>query len=194
MAVLDQYIKEQKKSQKKESIRSSIGILNKILLFPFVFVFGCWNEELIFESPGFVWFIILGISPIMAIIIINRTIRKHDFFEWDKNERIKKKEFTLIITFGITILTYIAVFFLAFIFYDFNINKISVSNRPELIMIITRLFYGVLFLLNALFIVYLHYPYFKKYLEYADWEIAKKPNNWEWERTSQDDLNDFMMF
>jgi len=192
MAILDHYINEQKKEEKQENIRYFIGILNKILIFPFVLVLGSWNELLVFESPGYIWFIILGISPIMANILINRTIRKHDFFEWDKKERVKKKEFSQAITFGITFLTYISVFLLTFTIYDFNITKIQDLDRPELLILISRLFFGVLFLLNALFIVYLHYSSFKEYLEYAHWEIAKKPANWDWERTIQDDTRDFM--
>jgi amino acid transporter len=192
MAILDQYIKEQKKEVKQENKRYFIGIFNKILMFPFILVLGSWNEVLLFESPGYIWFIILGISPILAIAIINRTIKKHDFFEWDKKERRKKKEFLKTIIFGITLLTYISVFLLTFAAYDSYTILIQDLNRPELIILILRFIYGILFLLNALFIVYLHYSSFREYLEYAHWEVAKKPENWDWERTSQDDMRDFM--
>ncbi len=77
-----------------------IRFINTIFLVLVVFMLvgsSFLSEDNIYTSNGFFWVITLVISPLISSYIKNKIESKHEFFEWDKRERRKKKDFLTLI-------------------------------------------------------------------------------------------------
>ena len=73
-----------------------------------------------------------------------------------------------------------------------NTRNLGDLSDPDIFDFSIRFIYGIAFFLNSIFTVPLHYRIYSEYLTIDNYSLAKKPNHWEWERTSADDVHDFM--
>ena len=138
----------------------------------------------------FVYVIILGLSPIIAIIIVSIISGKHEFYEWDKKEREKKRAFLANLVTIVFFFTYLSVFLLSTVIFDLTYLDFDSLDHPERIVLFIKILSGIISLLNAIFPVQLHSKVYSSYLTLDEYRLAKKPDNWEWERTYEDDIND----
>lgn len=185
---------------KKESfftlyVMPVMRIINIIFLVLGVFMLA--GSSFLFESTiyafnGFFWIIALAVPPLISNYIKNKIESKHEFFEWDKRERKKKRDFLTILTLIVFFFTYLAMFILTVLYFDYREKELSKLNGTELIDLSLRLFYGVLFMLNSIYTVQLHNKVYEDYLIIDDfnYDISEKPQNWdsEYKRTSFDNF------
>jgi hypothetical protein len=172
-----------------------IRVINVILLVIFglaLIASSVLKDKSIIEVNGYVWLIVFGVSPLLSSIIKYVIESKHEFYEWDKKERGKKKSFIAQLTFVVFCFTYLSVFILAITLHDFKYKEFRDLSDPDIFDFSIRFIYGIAFFLNSIFTVPLHYRIYSEYLTIDNYSLAKKPNNWEWERTSADDVHDFM--
>jgi len=168
-----------------------LRILNVIALIIFVlFVGTSIKESLDFNGSILTWIIIFGLSPIIATTIVSYIINKHEFYEWNKKERQKRKSFLTTISLTVFLFTYLSNFLVNLFIIDLNRSQIHTLSNPEKIVLLIKLFFGLLFLVNAIFTVQLHYTLYSDDLELGTYPIQKKPDNWDWERTDEDDIED----
>ena len=172
-----------------------IRVINVILLVLFGLALSASSvlkDKSLIEVNGYVWLIVLGVSPFLSSIIKYVIESKHEFYEWDKKEREKRKHFIDLLTLVVFCFTYLSVFILAITLHDFKHIEFKDLSNPDIFDFSIRFIYGIAFFLNSIFTIPLHYRIYSEYLTIDNYSLAKKPNNWEWERTSADDIHDFM--
>ncbi|MBZ0242614.1 MAG: hypothetical protein K8F24_05320, partial [Bacteroidales bacterium] len=146
---------------------------------------------IVFDSIFLIWILVFGLSPILSIFIIHFISKKHEFYEWDKGERQKKTSFLSTLTFMVFLFTYLSAFTLTTCIFDLYNTDFSNILTFDKVVYILRFSYGILFFFNAIFTVQLHNRFYSSDLTLSKY-VAKKPNNWEWERTPEDDINNFL--
>ncbi len=158
----------------KKYILPTIIILNTILLclIGFILVMGVGYDEIVFNVTGRVISITFLLSPIIAGIIVDKTTKKIEFFEWDKKERDKKKYFMSTLIPIVFFFTYLSLFTLTIGIIDFFKSHYTFSS--DFIFLILS---GIYLLMNALYTVKLHNKIYRECL-YSDF-IVDKPENWE---------------
>lgn len=117
------------------------------------------------------------ICPINSTVIVYQVQKKHEFYEWDKIERLKKRKFIFKLFFLVQFFTYLSAFNLICTATFFSDNQKYIVNN---FIIISYIFYTLLFILNSLFPVRLHKKYFDDELIQNN-HLASKPENWDWE-------------
>lgn len=175
----------------KKNVLPGLKVLNVIALciFPLGIVTNLADIKFL-KVTNLVYIIIFGLSPILATVFVSRINNHHEFFEWDKNEREKKKTFLITLIPIVFFFTYLSVFLLSTTISDLINIDFKELDRPDKIVFIIRILTGILSLANAIFSVQLHYGLYSSSLTLDEYKLAKKPDNWDWERTSADDIAD----
>ena len=164
-------------------MRILISILKKInivliILFLFLLSFNETDEQII-QLNSQCWILCFLVPPFVINIIISRINRKYEFFEWIRKERIKKNMFTSSLYVCITFSTYLSFFLLVSSIYAFDKIDLSMVNKIDLIFPVLDFFYGILFMINSLFMVQLHTYFFDDNLPSSIRYIDNKPKNWD---------------
>jgi hypothetical protein len=177
------YLKDAAKYFKSNNLYDSIGysvmrFLNYLFLILFILAIVSsrfLREEINIENSYLI--LIFIVSPTLASIIIYISKRKHTFLIWDKVEREKYESFSNKLTFLVCFFTYLSMFVFSISINDY---KFDTFNRNDIIGFGIGIFYGILFMANAIFSIQLCYNLYKNDL-LQDNYVANKPNNWEWD-------------
>lgn len=172
----------------KKYVLPTIRILNMIILcLVGIFLGGLiFDNSLDFNISSRIIAIGLAISPLMAIVIVDKIKLRFEFFEWDKLERKKKSSFMSSLTTIVFFFSYLSIFTLTG-----GIVQVLKSNYNLNIDSAFLILTGIYLLLNALFTVKLHYKIYEQELT-KGW-VVNKPDNYDKEireRTMFDDMDD----
>jgi hypothetical protein len=151
-----------------EKVLPVLRVINYIFLAFFALLVATKLEVLITLPMG-VFFITFIIAPFLAMIVYSNLMNKHEFFEWDKGERLKKNDFSVSVLTIVFPLSFISMFLLTGYISHVITNHFDVFEFCFFCLMIIIAFS------NTIFTVPLHYNMIYKQSLYLSNDVKPKP-------------------
>lgn len=150
---------------------SVLRFFNKVVAI--VLIFATTNGlEVMIELPIYIFLLSFFFSPLLFLATFSYYLSRHEFFEWDREERVKKYDFIVNLVLVLSPLSFLSMLFLfGSIYHLFH-------SEFDLFSFFFSLIIEAFLLLNTIFTIPLHYNYFYKRVLKLSNNVLPKPDFW----------------